>query len=51
MDSYGDIYQHRLKAVLTKSVNEAGPDMVPPHYWALEGIQNAIAHGMGLEGG
>ena len=27
-----------------------GIAMFTPHYWALEGIQNVIARGMGLEG-
>ena len=27
-----------------------GLNMITPHYWALEGIQNVIARGMGMEG-
>jgi ABC-type multidrug transport system permease subunit len=27
-----------------------GIDMVTPNYWALEGIQNVISRGMGMEG-
>ena len=28
----------------------AGLAMITPHYWALEGIQNVISRGMGMEG-
>jgi ABC-2 type transport system permease protein len=39
-----------VSGCMMPQVKIAGLNMVTPHYWALEGIQNVIARGMGLDG-
>jgi ABC-2 type transport system permease protein len=39
-----------VSGCLMPQVKVAGLNLVTPHYWALEGIQNVIARGMGMEG-
>jgi len=39
-----------VSGCLMPQVKVAGLNLITPHYWALEGIQNVIARGMGMEG-
>jgi ABC-2 type transport system permease protein len=39
-----------VSGCMMPQVKVAGLNMVTPHYWALEGIQNVIARGMGMDG-
>jgi len=39
-----------VSGCLMPQVKVEGLNLITPHYWALEGIQNVIARGMGLEG-
>ncbi|HLE91992.1 MAG TPA: ABC transporter permease, partial [Anaerolineales bacterium] len=39
-----------VSGCLMPQVKVEGLNMITPHYWALEGIQNVIARGMGMEG-
>ena len=39
-----------VSGCLMPQVKVAGLDLITPHHWALEGIQNVIARGMGMEG-
>jgi ABC-2 type transport system permease protein len=39
-----------VSGCMMPQVKVEGLNMVTPHYWALEGIQNVIARGMGMEG-
>ena len=39
-----------VSGCMMPQVKVQGLDMFTPHYWALDGIQNVIARGMGLEG-
>jgi ABC-2 type transport system permease protein len=35
---------------LMPQVKIEGLNLITPHYWALDGIQNVVARGMGMEG-
>lgn len=39
-----------VSGCMMPQVKIAGLNMVTPHYWALDGIQNVIARGMGMDG-
>jgi len=39
-----------VSGCMMPQVKVQGLDLLTPHYWALEGIQNVIARGMGLDG-
>jgi len=39
-----------VSGCMTPQVQIEGLKLVTPHYWAVEGIQNVIARGMGIEG-
>jgi len=39
-----------VSGCMMPQVKVAGLDLITPHHWALEGIQNVIARGMGMEG-
>jgi ABC-2 type transport system permease protein len=39
-----------ISGCMMPQVKVEGLSMVTPHYWALEGIQNVIARGMGMDG-
>lgn len=39
-----------VSGCMTPQVQIEGLKLITPHYWAVEGIQNVIARGMGIEG-
>jgi ABC-2 type transport system permease protein len=39
-----------VSGCMMPQVKVEGLNLITPHYWALEGIQNVIARGMGLDG-
>jgi ABC-2 type transport system permease protein len=39
-----------VSGCMMPQVKIAGLNMLTPHYWALDGIQNVIARGMGMDG-
>jgi ABC-2 type transport system permease protein len=39
-----------ISGAIIPQLKLSGISMITPHYWALEGIQNVISRGMGLEG-
>lgn len=39
-----------VSGCMMPQVKVEGLQMITPHYWALQGIQNVIARGMGMEG-